>query len=284
MPSDKSLHHSVKDTRRFEDDMDAIPVHEPSDDGVEKFDDDEDVRYWLDSDGEPRGTLGEFRDDLSRIRDGVLKPVGTRVVWAGRNFVQLGFSRYCLLFFLIFVFLAIYFGTLLHETLHIVAASFVGEIPVGIRLNAAIYSQVGSVLSMATGGFVQTASMDSNNPGSALIHSSGNPLHTAFIGIFPNIIMFMLGFTWLRKGLNETRPAFFAVGLVFTCSNLEIFIPSLRTDVTPTANYVAGSIGVTGDDIGAITFIVAAAVFGSGYILSVVYDRWQRKLVTSSPP
>lgn len=282
MVSSRGDRFRVMDSRLFEDDMDSIPADEPpgaDSDDSKMLDDDEDVKYWTEKTDEKPGVIEEFKQDLGRFRDGLMMPAGRRIAWGARSFMELAYRRYVIFFFIIFVVATIYFGTLLHETLHIVAAAFVGEIPVGIRLNVALYSQVGGALSAVTGGFVQTAVMDPNNPGSALILSSGDPLHTAIIGAFPNVIMFMLGFTWLRKGLNETRPGFFAAGLVFTCSNLEIFIPSLHTDVTPTANYLAGLAGLSGNDVGAMTILVAAIVFGSGYLLSVIYDRWQRWLV-----
>lgn len=284
MALNRGVRYRVMDTRLFEDDMDSIRYDEPADDDSgDKFDDDPEIQFWLKEEEKRAGLLQEFWDDLrglwSKFWGGVTRPFADRAQWAGSSFLELGYSKNCLPFFIIFVFVAMYFGTLLHETLHIAAAAMVNEVPVGIRLNGGVYSVLGSGLSTLTGGFVQNADLASGNPGSAIILATDNPWHTAFIGIFPNIIMFMMGFAWLRKGLNERNPVFFGAGLVFSCSNLEIFVPSLHTDVTATSAWVASIIGVTGNDIGAVTMLIAAAVLGTGYALSVAYDRWQKGLV-----
>ena len=280
MASEGCIRRRITETRKFEDDMDSVVYDEPKEESADSLlEDDEEVRYWLDRRTDKPGILGEFACDVKALGGRFYNPLKRRVAWAGTNFIELGIKRYCLVFFLLFVFLTIYFGTLLHETLHIVGAAFVNEIPVGIRLNSMLYSPVAGFLSQATGGFVQSASLNSGNPGSAIILHTDNPLHIAIIGIFPNVLLFMLGFTWLRKGLNEKRPGYFGAGLVFSCSNLEIFIPSLHTDITSTAQYIASVFSITGDDVGGVTIILAAMVVGSGYMLSVLYDRWQKKLV-----
>jgi len=278
MTSESGIRLRVIDTRLFEDDMDGVVYDEPREE-PEDFEDDEELRYWLGNSELKPGLWNEFRNDLGRLRAKLTTPIKRRAAWAASNFLELGISKYCLAYFIVFVLITLYFGTILHETLHIVAAAFTNEIPVGIRLNSMLYSQVGGALGAVTGGFIQTAAMDSGNPGSALIRYTANPFHTAVIGIFPNVVLFMLGFTWLRKGLNEKSAPFFASGLVFTCSNLEIFIPALRTDITSTGYCIANAFSITGDDVGAVTILLAAAVVGSGYVLSVLYDRWQKRLV-----
>jgi hypothetical protein len=281
MRDNTNIQVKVTDTRLFEDDMDGIAYDEPHE-VKEYFDDEDEVRYWLDRGNFKPGLFEEFKDDTKRMVSNVTGPVKRRIAWAGKNFVELGLSKYCLPLFLVFVLITIYFGTIIHETMHVIAASFVGEVPVGIRLNIDLYPQIGSFLWGITGGFVQTSYMDSGNPGAALIRHSDNPLHIALIGMVPNVIIFMLGFTWFRKGLNEKRAGYFGAGLVFTCSNLEIFIPTLHTDVSATSAYIAGVLSLSEQDAGAITVLLAALTVGCGYAMSRLYDRWQRRLVEKS--
>lgn len=250
----------------------------------ERFEpEEEEVRFWLSDEHFEPSPLPRIWFGFLRFLDTVTFPIRQRIEWAARDFVELAYTKHCIIWFAVFIFLSIYFGAMIHEGLHVLTAYIIGEVPLSIKLNSDLYGPLAPVFEYTSKGFISVGAMGAGNPGYAMVMIPSNSmLARSLIALVPNIVLFTLGFIWLRKGLQEKRPGWFAVGLMFTCANLEMFIPGLYTDAYTTSKYLASLLSIRGNNEGLFTWLVAFSVFLFSYFLSRAYDKWQRGMKEKS--
>jgi hypothetical protein len=240
---------------------------------------DDDIEFWLNDENFKPSDLTIFCQKIRKLVHRIWSRLDKKLTWIFRAFVELGYTDRCLPYFIISMFLALYFGCLLHEGIHAVTALILDEIPVEIKLNDVLYAPITPILAKLFSGFITTESMELGQLGIAIIITSGGILNKTLIGLMPNIILFTIGFIWVRKGLLEKKPWWFGAGLVFTCSNLEIFIPHLHTDVYVPSKYLSSLIPLSENDAGIFTILIAGVTITFSYLLSKSYDKWQRNLL-----